>query len=35
MFAIDVDEWGERDLNAEYRACHPCLIQIEGEETKG
>jgi hypothetical protein len=35
MFAIDVDEWGERDLNTDYRACHPCLIQIEGDETKG
>jgi len=35
MFAIDVDEWGERDLNTEYRAGHPCLIQMEEEETTG
>lgn len=34
MFAIDVDEWGERDLYREYRESHPCLLRIEEEERK-
>ncbi len=29
MFAIDVDEWGERNLYKEYCACHPWLIQSD------
>jgi hypothetical protein len=31
MFAIDVNEWGERDLYREYRESHPCLLRIEEE----
>ena len=27
MFAIDVNEWGERDLYREYRERHPFLLQ--------
>ena len=27
MFAIDVDEWGERNLYREYCERHPCLIR--------
>lgn len=27
MFAIDVDEWGERNLYREYCENHPCLIE--------
>lgn len=34
MFAIDVNEWGERDLYREYRESHPCLLRIEEEERK-
>lgn len=34
MFAIDVEEWGERDLYQEYRGRHPCLLQIEEKERK-
>lgn len=34
MFAIDVEEWGERDLYSEYRERHPCLLRIEEEERK-
>ncbi len=30
MFAIDVKEWGERDLYQEYLARHPSLLQITG-----
>jgi hypothetical protein len=33
MFAIDVKEWGERDLYQEYLARHPSLLQIT-ETTK-
>jgi hypothetical protein len=29
MFAIDVEEWGERDLYREYCARHPGLIETE------
>jgi hypothetical protein len=29
MFAIDVDEWGERNLYKEYCARHPWLLQIQ------
>ena len=29
MFAIDVDEWGERNLYKEYCASHPALIQTD------
>lgn len=29
MFAIDVNEWGERDLYTELCANHPCLLRIE------
>lgn len=32
MFAINVNEWGERDLYTEYRAEHPCLLQEEHKE---
>jgi len=31
MFAIDVDEWGERDLYLEYRDRHPCLLETDSE----
>jgi len=27
MFAIDVTEWGERDLYREYRERHPFLLE--------
>ncbi|HKF47061.1 MAG TPA: nucleotidyltransferase [Terracidiphilus sp.] len=30
MFAIDVEEWGERDLYREYCENHPCPIEQEG-----
>ena len=33
MFAIDVKEWGERDLYQEYLGRHPSLLQIR-EETE-
>lgn len=29
MFAIDVNEWGERDLFREYGERHPCLLRAE------
>jgi hypothetical protein len=29
MFAIDVNEWGERNLYHEYCARHPALIESE------
>ena len=29
MFAIDAEEWGERNLYEEYCASHPCLLRIE------
>ena len=29
MFAIDVEEWGERNLYEEYCAGHPCLLHFE------
>ncbi len=29
MFAIDTEEWGERNLYEEYCASHPCLLRIE------
>ena len=29
MFAIDVNEWGERDLFHEYGERHPCLLRME------
>jgi hypothetical protein len=29
MFAIDVDEWGERNLYQEYCDNHPCLLRVE------
>ena len=29
MFAIDVDEWGERNLYREYRERHPFLLRME------
>lgn len=29
MFAIDVKEWGERDLYHEYGERHPCLLRTE------
>jgi hypothetical protein len=29
MFAIDVSEWGERDLYREYCDAHPCLLPAE------
>jgi hypothetical protein len=29
MFAIDVDEWGERNLYQEYCDKHPCLLRVE------
>ena len=29
MFAINVNEWGERDLYSEYRDRHPCMLQVE------
>jgi hypothetical protein len=36
MFAIDVTEWGERDLFREYCARHPSLLQaIEPKERSG
>jgi len=31
MFAIDVEEWGERNLYEEYCATHPCLLGVENE----
>ena len=34
MFAIDVAEWGERDLYTEYRERHPFLLEA-AESTKG
>lgn len=36
MFAINVNEWGERNLYEEYRQQHPCLLQSAedpGKET--
>ncbi|HEX3660106.1 MAG TPA: hypothetical protein VHU89_01665 [Acidobacteriaceae bacterium] len=30
MFAIDVNEWGERDLYREYCEAHPCLLKPTG-----
>lgn len=40
MFAIDVDEWGERDLYKEYRQNHPYPLQAalssnKSESTRG
>jgi len=32
MFAINVNEWGERDLYTEYRSQHPCLLRSEKQE---
>lgn len=32
MFAIDVQEWGERDLYREYGDRHPCLLRVEEME---
>lgn len=32
MFAIDVDEWGERDLYVEYRNRHPSLLETNSEK---
>ncbi|HEY3707010.1 MAG TPA: nucleotidyl transferase AbiEii/AbiGii toxin family protein [Terracidiphilus sp.] len=29
MFAIDVDEWGERNLYQEFCDNHPCLLRVE------
>jgi hypothetical protein len=29
MFAIDVNEWGERDLYRESCERHPCLLRME------
>ncbi len=29
MFAIDVNEWGERNLYKEYCACHPWLLKSD------
>lgn len=29
MFAIDVSEWGERNLYREYCEHHPCLLRLE------
>ena len=29
MFAIDVKEWGERDLFHEYGERHPCLLRVD------
>jgi hypothetical protein len=29
MFAIDVKEWGERDLFREYCERHPAMIEVE------
>ncbi|HEY2859579.1 MAG TPA: hypothetical protein VGJ21_14255 [Terracidiphilus sp.] len=29
MFAIDVNEWGERNLYQEYCDNHPCLLRVE------
>jgi hypothetical protein len=29
MFAIDVNEWGERNLYREYCDHHPCLLRVE------
>jgi hypothetical protein len=29
MFAIDVDEWGERNLYQEYCDSNPCLLRVE------
>jgi hypothetical protein len=34
MFAIDVTEWGERDLFLEYCARHPSLLQAEAVDPK-
>lgn len=35
MFAIDVDEWGERDLYLEYRNRHPSLLETDsGDESE-
>lgn len=31
MFAIDVNEWGERDLYGEYCEAHPCLLTAPPE----
>ena len=35
MFAIDVEEWGERNLYEEYCASHPCLLQFETKNGSG
>lgn len=32
MFAINVNEWGERDLYTEYREQHPCLLKEQKKE---
>lgn len=32
MFAIDVEEWGERNLYEEYCANHPCLLRYENSD---
>lgn len=29
MFAIDVKEWGQRDLYREFRERHPCILPVE------
>jgi hypothetical protein len=29
MFAIDVEEWGERNLYEDYCGSHPCLLRLE------
>jgi hypothetical protein len=34
MFAINVNEWGERNLYEEYRQHHPCLLQSDEDQWK-
>ena len=31
MFAIDIEDWGERDLYREYRDSHPYLLEFDPE----
>jgi len=35
MFAIDVSEWGERNLYREYCERHPCLLRLEDSSGGG
>ena len=35
MFAIDAEEWGERDLYREYRDRHPYLLETDPENKSG